>query len=173
MGVKSCSSGISHLFRPLMIFNGRRPLFLSIENGNYHLSDDSPCIDAGTSRVEMALGAIHLDSSIRRYGLSIDMGAYENTICTAPVANAGPDQVCFLGQKVQLLGDKSVICNPDDRTLFIWDQSSGLSAVIDDPLIPNPTFTPTSIGKYIFELILINGNQLSRPDTVTIDVIQQ
>lgn len=149
------------------------PLFLNLEDEDYHLSDDSPCIDSGTSLVEMALGSTDLDGRMRHYGLSVDMGAYENAVCSAPVANAGPDQTCLLGETVQLSGDNSVICNPNERILFVWDQSSGLSTLLDDPLTSNPTFTPTAIGDYVFELILFNGDQLSRPDRVTIHVIQR
>jgi len=148
------------------------PLFLDIENGNYRLSDDSPCIDAGTTLVEMALGAEDLDGSIRHYGLSVDMGAYENALCTAPVANAGPDQICLLGETVQLSGENSIICDPNERILFVWDQASGVSTRISDPLIPNPTFTPSDVGEYVFKLLVFNGSQVSRPDKVAIQVVE-
>lgn len=149
------------------------PLFLDIENENFRLSDDSPCIDAGAPLVDLVLGSTDLDGSLRSHGLGIDMGAYENALCTAPVAMAGPDQTCFVGQTVQLSGEDSIICDPNERVLFIWDQSSGLSARLSDPLIANPTFTPSSIGDYIFELSLFNGNQLSKPDRVVIHVVQR
>ncbi len=149
------------------------PRFRDAASGDFHLSADSPCIDAGTSLVELALGSRDLDGSARHYGLGIDMGAYENTLCTAPVANAGPDQTCLAGQPIQLSGSDSIVCSPTEHTLFIWDQSSGLSARLSDPLIANPTFTPPGIGDYVFELLLMNGEQLSRPDRVTIHVVSQ
>jgi predicted outer membrane repeat protein len=55
------------------------PLFLGPlqDEGDYHLSPDSPCIDAGNSAFIPAAGTVDLAGSSRRYGVAADMGAYE------------------------------------------------------------------------------------------------
>ncbi|MCF7920905.1 MAG: right-handed parallel beta-helix repeat-containing protein [Candidatus Cloacimonetes bacterium] len=53
------------------------PLFVDAEMGNYLLTEDSPCIDAGTSYFEYD-GEVLVDlSEDEYYGIAPDMGAYE------------------------------------------------------------------------------------------------
>jgi len=53
------------------------PLFEDAEMGNYHLTEDSPCIDTGTSYFEYE-GEVLVDLSLDEYlGFAPDMGAYE------------------------------------------------------------------------------------------------
>ena len=54
---------------------GADPLFVDM-NGNYHLTANSPCVNAGANSAWMT-GAVDLDGRQRiRYG-TVDMGAYE------------------------------------------------------------------------------------------------
>ncbi|MDP8321808.1 MAG: DUF1565 domain-containing protein, partial [Candidatus Stygibacter australis] len=53
------------------------PLFFDIEMGDYHLTEDSPCIDAGIAYFEYE-GEVLVDLSEDEYwGIAPDMGAYE------------------------------------------------------------------------------------------------
>jgi hypothetical protein len=53
------------------------PLFVDAEMGDYHLTEDSPCIDAGTNYFEYE-GAVLVDlSEDEYYGAAPDMGAFE------------------------------------------------------------------------------------------------
>ncbi|MCF7920952.1 MAG: DUF1565 domain-containing protein [Candidatus Cloacimonetes bacterium] len=53
------------------------PIFEDAANGNYHLTEDSPCIDTGTSYFEYE-GEVLVDLSEDDYfGIAPDMGAYE------------------------------------------------------------------------------------------------
>jgi len=53
------------------------PLFVDAENGDYHLTENSPCIDAGTAYFVYE-GEVLVDLSEDEYfGISPDMGAYE------------------------------------------------------------------------------------------------
>ncbi|MBN1362489.1 MAG: right-handed parallel beta-helix repeat-containing protein [Sedimentisphaerales bacterium] len=53
------------------------PLFTGPFRDDYHLSTDSPCIDAGDPAYAPAVGAQDLDGSPRRYGNAVDLGVYE------------------------------------------------------------------------------------------------
>ena len=57
--------------------NGRDPKFLSLSGGEYHLSEGSPCIDAGKAVAET--GAKDLDGERRVQGKGVDMGCYEHS----------------------------------------------------------------------------------------------
>lgn len=50
------------------------PQFVDIANNNYQLSDQSPCIDAGTNT---NAPAVDFDGNIRPYNGVVDIGAYE------------------------------------------------------------------------------------------------
>ena len=53
------------------------PIFMDALVGDYHLTEDSPCIDAGTSYFEYG-GEVLVDlSEDEYYGIAPDMGAYE------------------------------------------------------------------------------------------------
>jgi len=59
------------------------PLFMDALVGNYHLTEDSPCIDTGTSYFEYE-GEILVDlSEDEYYGIAPDMGAYEYGLVSA------------------------------------------------------------------------------------------
>jgi len=63
------------------------PLFVDMAAGNYHLSANSPCVNAGSNQDWMS-NSVDLDDRQRiRYGI-VDMGAYEviynGTIYTIP-----------------------------------------------------------------------------------------
>ena len=53
------------------------PLFVNAESGDYHLMDDSPCIDSGTAYFVWE-GTVYADiESDNYYGWAPDMGSYE------------------------------------------------------------------------------------------------
>ena len=52
------------------------PMFVDEENGDFHLLEDSPCIDAGDNSA-LALPATDMDGNPRVVGTSIDIGPYE------------------------------------------------------------------------------------------------
>ncbi len=53
------------------------PLFTGQDYGDYHLSSDSDCIDAGNPDYVPAKTATDRDGHLRFYGRTVDMGAYE------------------------------------------------------------------------------------------------
>jgi len=54
------------------------PLFSSPTNVDYHLSPDSPCIDAGDAKYNPKTGDTDLDGRLRLVGPAVDMGAFES-----------------------------------------------------------------------------------------------
>jgi len=53
------------------------PLFIAPSRGDYHLSADSPCIDAGDPKYLPETGKTDLDGRPRLLGSAVDIGAYE------------------------------------------------------------------------------------------------
>ncbi|MHC4570883.1 MAG: right-handed parallel beta-helix repeat-containing protein [Planctomycetota bacterium] len=126
------------------------PLFVSpgywdangvLIEGDYHLSEDSPCIDAGDPNYVSEPNETDLDGNPRVSGDRIDMGAYEFTVINiAPVACiVGGDMTVEVGSgceaKVTLDGSCSSDADStpgtnDDIDYFDWYE-------VIDPCDPN------------------------------------
>jgi len=149
------------------------PLFVDVSQGDYHLQDASLCIDAGDPAFEPNESWVDMDGNPRISGAAVDMGMFENTSCTAPVAHGGPDQVVLVGQEVILDGTDSVFCDPNKLQMYIWDQSAGPSVRLSNPRAQQPSFTPEVEGEYRFELMVFDGDNVSRADEVIITVLPE
>jgi YD repeat-containing protein len=93
-----------------------------------------------------------------------------STLNSPPVANAGPDQVVFASDTVQLNGSGST--DVDGNQLgFAWSiisKPANSQAALSDPLVVNPSFTVDVGGSYIVQLLVTDGIVTSAADTVTI-----
>jgi hypothetical protein len=92
---------------------------------------------------------------------------------TAPVANAGPDQIVNSGSLVTL--DGSASRDPDgDPLTFAWTQTSGPSVTLSNSGTSKPSFTaPSNLANdtlFIFKLTVSDGRGLSATDSVQITV---
>jgi hypothetical protein len=137
--------------------------------GDYHLSNDSPCIDAGDPNFKTAPEAIDLDGNPRVTDV-VDMGAYEYQN-TSPVADAGPNEVAYawidgIG-KVTLDANNSYDADGDTLTYhWKWSidgndyETNGVNLTIELP-----------IGQYTFELVVNDGREDSEPNQVVVTVI--
>ena len=88
-----------------------------------------------------------------------------------PIANAGSDQTVRLGSLVTLDGSAST--DPDNGPsplIFTWLQTAGTSFSLTNPATATPSFTPTKIGGYTFDLVVNDGEASSAADSVTISV---
>ena len=57
---------------------------------------------------------------------------------------------------------------------FAWTQVSGEPVTLDDPTLPNATFiAPEVPGPLVFSLVAYDGDLPSKPDEVTIDVVNR
>ena len=89
---------------------------------------------------------------------------------TAPVANAGPNQVVVTGSQVQLNGSSSTDVDGDLLT-YHWsliNLPEGSSAALSDPTAVNSTFSADLAGTYVAQLIVNDGTADSAAATVTI-----
>jgi hypothetical protein len=95
-----------------------------------------------------------------------------DTVNSAPVANAGPDQSGQVGTQVTLDGRGSTDADGDSLT-FTWTWQSrpiGSGAVLQQGDFPQPFFTPDVAGLYTLQLIVNDGLRNSAPDTITVTV---
>jgi hypothetical protein len=53
------------------------PLFVDVAGGNYHLQDNSPCINTGANGYWLAWPIRDFDGNCRLFGKRVDMGCYE------------------------------------------------------------------------------------------------
>src|SRR5215475_15207805 len=104
--------------------------------------------------------------------VSFDAGAFEFPNAP-PLSNAGINQTVFAGQLVILNGSQS--SDPEGATLaYQWTIISqpGANAInLSGATTASPTFTPLSLGEYVFKLVVNDGQLYSAPSTVTISVI--
>jgi hypothetical protein len=90
----------------------------------------------------------------------------------APIANAGPGQTVQAGTPVTLNGSAS--SDPSDQLplTYAWSivsQPAGGTAVLSNPAIVNPTFTPNALGNYVIQLVVTDeANLSSTPASVTV-----
>jgi hypothetical protein len=89
-----------------------------------------------------------------------------------PVADAGPDQTVIVNTLVTLDGSGSYDPDNDPIEGYSWALVSGPEGVVLDQTDPvHPTFTPTTTGTYLFQLIVTDGIFDSEPDFVEITVV--
>jgi beta propeller repeat protein/parallel beta-helix repeat protein len=145
------------------------PLFVNPINRDYHLTLESPCINAGDPDLVVPSGAKDIDFQARVYGLRIDIGADEYIGYVKPVAFAGYDRhVLEPLQAVTLDGGESFFYDPCGVRMFRWSQVSGPVVSLDDPNAVQPTFTPPEQGEYVFQLVVNDGQYSSGPDHVLV-----
>jgi len=89
---------------------------------------------------------------------------------TAPVANAGPDQIIAIGTTVVLDGTAS---RDADGNALTWNwaltaKPAGSTATLNDPMSARPSFLADKAGEYVAQLIVNDGMLDGRPATVMI-----
>lgn len=94
---------------------------------------------------------------------------------SAPVADAGADQLVFLGTTAELRGDGSSDVDGDPLT-FSWSfvaRPDGSAATLSDAGAIRPTFQVDRDGSYVAQLIVNDGILSSAPDTVTLTTVNR
>lgn len=89
-----------------------------------------------------------------------------------PIANAGPDQTVQAGVAVTLNGSGSTSLTNDSLS-YSWAQTGGTAVSLTGATTANPTFTaPEEAGTLTFQLVVVDVNGMSTPDTVAITVTE-
>jgi hypothetical protein len=90
----------------------------------------------------------------------------------APIANAGPDQFVQGQAPVTVTLDGAGSSDPDGQSItYQWTQIAGEVIELDDPSSPTPSFSVSSSGQFIFQLIVTDAcGEASVADTVFIGV---
>ncbi|RMH52594.1 MAG: hypothetical protein D6685_16330, partial [Bacteroidetes bacterium] len=96
-----------------------------------------------------------------------------DTLNSAPVANAGPDQTVKTGDLVQLDGSASsdVDGDPLNYRWSLVERPAGSAALLSNELLANPQFTVDLPGNYTASLVVNDSLHDSAADTVTISTV--
>jgi len=112
------------------------------------------------------------DTAILKELSPIQIGLESTQSNLVPIANAGPDQTVQVSTLVNLDGTASYDDNGDTLS-YKWTQIKGPEIVnLSDSNFSKPTFTPTKVGIYEFELIVNDGGVNSESDNVIINVTE-
>jgi drug/metabolite transporter superfamily protein YnfA len=113
------------------------PLF----GNNYHLTEGSPCINAGTAETEtfIDLPSTDFNGQVRPIASTYDMGADESSLTpNDPIANAGHDQI--VGETITLDGSSS--SDPDGSiTSYQWDIVHNLNPTLNRTMSSEVSYT--------------------------------
>ncbi|HEV8395116.1 MAG TPA: PKD domain-containing protein [Vicinamibacterales bacterium] len=141
---------------------------------------------AGSAAVLSGAGAVQPTFVVDRPGLYqvrliVNDGALSSaadvvevqTVNSAPVANAGPDQSAYVGQTVTLDGSAStdVDGNPLGYVWALTSRPAGSAAAVSDPTAVQPAFVLDRAGVYVAQLIVNDGTVSSAADTVTVTTL--
>jgi hypothetical protein len=94
---------------------------------------------------------------------------------TAPVANAGEDQVVLVNTTVTLSGSQSTDADNDSLT-YLWSITAiptGSASSLSDVATISPTFTADTVGTYTFTLSVDDGLASSEVDSIDVSVTEQ
>jgi len=91
----------------------------------------------------------------------------------APLAGAGPAQPGrFRNALVTLNGTGS--SDPDgDPLTFVWTEAAGPPVALTGATTASPSFTPTTVGTYTFQLTVDDGMGANDTDEVNVDVVNR
>ena len=149
------------------------PLYVNLPGKNFHLTLDSPCINAGDPNPAAAVGRTDMDGNPRIYAHRIDIGADEYVGYVKPAAYAGSDQHVLSPQEtVTLDGSRSFFFDPCGVMKFRWTQVKGTPIVLSDPNAAKPTFVPGELGEYVFELVVADDQRTGESDQVLVLVAE-
>ncbi len=127
-----------------------------------------------TATTPAGTGSVNVIVTNTPSGLSGTLtGGFSYYANTAPVANAGPDQLGqFKNTLITLDGTGSSDLDGDSLT-YAWLQVSGPAVTLSSTTVAQPTFTASVNGDYFFRLVVNDGIVNSAPDTVRVQVVER
>ena len=114
------------------------------------------------------------DGKVRSTVSTVKITASTEDNNAAPVANAGITQTVAVGKIVSLDGSKSSDANITDTLTYSWSFTStpdGTMPTLSSATIAMPTFTATTVGAYVLNLLVSDGKENSTAAVVTINVV--
>jgi len=119
-----------------------------------------------------SLGDYTIRADLSYNSAVIDWRAWTLTVLpnTKPSANAGVDRTEFVNNTITLDGSGSRDAEGDDLT-YSWTQTNGPIVTFDAGAV-KPSFKPSEISTYAFQLVVNDGINASDPDTVTVQVVE-
>lgn len=116
---------------------------------------------------------------VLRVNVSDGMGGFSEDEVTVtatngvPLANAGPDQIVPRKNLLVTL-DGRASSDPDgDALSYAWTQTGGTNVTLTGASTDRPTFTPTVVDIYTFQLLVDDDDGGTRTDPVSVDVRNQ
>ena len=160
---------------PLFKYNGCWASEQEYVSGDYRLTRESPCIDAGVTWSKISEDILSkprpydwegIDNN--SFHVDVDMGCYELQK-TRPVANAGADQVLYAWVDgyalVQLDGTESYDADGDVLEYFWYDGND----LIGTGAEPNVVL---GVGEHVIDLIVNDGIEDSEPNSCVVTVVE-
>ena len=122
------------------------PLFADPENEDYHLSADSPCVNAGSADTpDVILNGLDLDGNLRVSDGQIDMGAYEFDITGLQETAQNQSLIHIIGNPVTALSYAEIECE-SVGTMFLKVYT------MDGKILVNTALGSTHLGLSRIEL---------------------
>ena len=157
------------------------PLFVDYGSGDFHLTRESPCVDAGDDSAVMP-DWVDMDGEPRIQGDGVDIGADERVPNEPPIADAGGPYEVIVGGTVRLDASGTTdLDQPDETLTYEWDlDGDGLFGLEDpdpargDEVGITPTFSAVGLAglsSVTVTLRVTDEGDLWSEDTAEIDII--
>ena len=166
----SIADSSNNVIKPQIVDAG----FVNAAGNNYHLATGSIAIDAGRNVIPYGI-AQDYDGSLRPYGASFDVGAYEFVSGAPPanlppIANAGNDRTISLPLNSTIFSGSGT--DADGAIVgYSWSKISGPAQFnIVTPSAAQTTINNLVQGVYQFELTVTDNNGATDKDTVAVTV---
>ncbi len=129
--------------------NNENPLFVDSTNGDYHLTEGSPCINAGND-LAPEIPTTDKDGNPRIFGTAVDIGAYEYQGFVTPVAAFKGEPVTGIAPLDGQFTDLST------GSVDSWEWNFGDGTPVSNER--NPSHTYNDPGIYTVSLTVTGGS---------------
>ena len=136
------------------------PLFIDIDQNNYHLLPASPCLNAATS---VNAPTIDIDYQTRPIDNQIDIGADETSNNTKPIADFTTN--ILTGMEPLDISIQNLTSSQEGIVINIWSFGDGITSTVE-----NPSHTYTQHGNFIVSLTIYEEDGDTDIKSLTISV---
>lgn len=173
--VEECDINSGAVLNPNFVSGLQYVYGITISGNTLYVSQDSGRADGQSviSTYDVNSGALLNANFVPGPGGALNGGDRWMLVVTAqpPIANVGTGQTVPAGTLVTLNGSGSSDPSGQLPLTYAWSivsQPAGGTAVLSNPAIVNPTFTPNALGNYVIQLVVTDAANLSStPASVT------